>query len=237
MARVANFLICAGVAGALLATSHLPAEAAPAAHSADSFQGAAAEGHQPASLARAAGEEQTVRGADGGLKEETAASLDSSRQSPLAVRRQLDAPAAGVVELKFGDLFQSPVGPRGLEASKKLRRLDGKRVRIVGFMVQQAVPIAGGFLLSPLPVAASDEDEALADDIPSSAIFVSLPHGASARVPSLPGLLEINGVVRLGQHEIPDAERVAAVRIELDAEPERALLELARNAPAPAQSH
>lgn len=146
----------------------------------------------------------------------------------LAVSKPLDAPASGVTELKFRDLFKLPVGPKGLEPTKALRRLDGKRVRLVGYMVQQRTPLAGGFLLSPLPVAAGDEDESLADDIPASAIFVSLPHGAAATVPSLPGLLAITGTLRLGTREIPAAERVVAVRIELDAEPERALLEFAR---------
>lgn len=146
----------------------------------------------------------------------------------LAVKKKLEAPTAGVTELKFADLFKLPVGPKGLEATDKLRALDGKRVRIVGFMVQQETPIAGGFLLSPLPVAAGDEDESLADDIPASALFVTLPKGANAIVPTLPGLLKITGVLRVGAYEVPQAGRVAAARIELDARPERALLDLAR---------
>jgi hypothetical protein len=146
----------------------------------------------------------------------------------LAVKRRLVPPAAGVTELKFADLFKLPVGPKGLEPTDKLRALDGRRVRIVGYMVQQAPPAAGGFLLSPLPVAAGDEDESLADDIPASAVYVTLPKGADTRVPMLPGLLKITGVLRVGAYEVRQAGRVAAARIELDARPERALLELAR---------
>lgn len=141
----------------------------------------------------------------------------------LAVQQPLGAAPRGVTDLKFRDLFKLPVGPKGLEPTAKLRRLDGKRVRIVGYMVHQQPPLAGGFLLSPLPVAAGDEDESLADDIPASAIFVSLPAHAGFAAPMLPGLLKVSGRLKVGAREIPGSERVAAARIELDAESESAL--------------
>lgn len=146
----------------------------------------------------------------------------------LAVERRLAAPPAGIAELKFGELFKLPVGPKGLEPSARLRALDGRRVRIVGYMVQQETPVAGGFLLSPLPASVGDEDESLADDLPPSALFVALPKGPAAIVPPLSGLLGVTGLLRVGAWEIPGAERVAAARIELDPKPERALLGLAR---------
>ena len=60
----------------------------------------------------------------------------------LVVDHKLEAAPAGVVDLKFQELFKLPVGERGLEPSEKLVALDGKRVRIVGYMVQQpAAPI------------------------------------------------------------------------------------------------
>lgn len=205
MVFVSKCLIRTGVIAALLLTSSLPAQPAPGAHPAVAVATArkpAAEGRQPTS--------------------------PPSPRSLLAVSQPLGVPPNGVADLKFRDLFKLPVGPKGLEPTPKLRRLDGKRVRIVGYMVQQQSAVAGGFLLSPLPVAAGDEDESLADDIPASAIFVGLPQGASAIVPPLPGLLGISGTLRVGAREIPGADRVAAVRIELDAEAERALLDLAR---------
>ncbi|GAA0708139.1 hypothetical protein [Dokdonella soli] len=148
----------------------------------------------------------------------------------LAVSMQLGAPPAGVVDLKFQDLFKLPVGPKGLETTDKLRNLDGKRVRIVGYMVRQEAPSAGSFMLSPLPVSAGDEDESLADDIPASAVFVSLPNGKDVIVPALPGLVRIVGTLHLGAIEVPGIDRLAAVRIALDAAPERALLRVARAA-------
>lgn len=146
----------------------------------------------------------------------------------LAVEKKLAPPPAGVAELRFRDIFKLPVGPRGLEPTEKLRSLDGKRVRIVGYMIAQETPVAGSFMLSPLPVMAGDEDESLADDIPPSALFVVLPRGRSTVVPALPGLVKLTGTLRVGAEEIPGSGRVAAARLELDAEPERALLKLAR---------
>jgi hypothetical protein len=146
----------------------------------------------------------------------------------LAVRGPLDAPPKGVAELKFRDVFKLPAGAKGLEPTDTLRKLDGKRVRIIGYMVQWETPIASGFLLSPLPVAAGDEDESLADDIPPSALFVSLPKGSDAVVPNLPGLIKVSGTLRVGAHEVAGANRVVPARIELDGDLERALLRLAK---------
>ncbi|MFC4821546.1 hypothetical protein [Dokdonella ginsengisoli] len=149
----------------------------------------------------------------------------------IAVTRQLGAPPAGVADLKFRDLFKLPVGPKGLEPTDKLAGLDGKRVRIVGYMVQQEPPLAGSFILSPLPVVAGDADDSFADDIPASAIFVVLPKSADTVVPPLAGLIQLTGTLRVGAHEMPGAGRVAPAVLELDREPERALLRHAKAKP------
>jgi hypothetical protein len=44
---------------------------------------------------------------------------------------------AGATELNFSEFFVSPVGDRGLMLTEKLRGLDGKRVRILGYIVRQ----------------------------------------------------------------------------------------------------
>jgi hypothetical protein len=145
----------------------------------------------------------------------------------LTVALPLGEPPHDVHDLRFRDVFKLPVGPKGLELTDVLKGLDGKRVRIVGYMVQQQVPSAGAFMLTPLPVASGDDDESFADDIPASVIFVTLPHGAATLVPRLPGLLKVTGTLRVGAHEIPGTERIAAARIELDDGPEQALLRVA----------
>lgn len=152
----------------------------------------------------------------------------------LAVSKPLGAPPAGVTDLKFRELFKLPVGPQGLESTDKLGSLDGKRVRIVGYMVQQDPPLAGSFILSPLPVVAGDADDSFADDIPASAIFVVLPKAADTVVPPLAGLIQLTGTLRVGAREMPGAGRVAPAVLELDREPERTLL---RHAKAQPKSH
>lgn len=156
------------------------------------------------------------------------AARPSKTPSALTVSKQLPAPPSGVTDLKFRELFKLPVGPKGLDTTDKLKSLDGKRVRIVGYMVQQDPPIAGGFMLSPLPVAAGDADDAYADDIPASAIFVTLPKGADTVVPPLAGLIQLSGTLRVGAREMAGAGRVAPAVLELDREPERILLRHAK---------
>ena len=151
--------------------------------------------------------------------------------APLAVDRPLGDTPSGVAELKFRDLFKLPVGPKGLEPAAKARRLDGKRVRIVGYVVHQQPPLVGGFLLSPLPVEADDEDESLADDIPASAIFVSLPTHGDFVAPIFPGLIQVTGRLKLGAREIPGGGRVAAARVQLDPDIESALVAATSHAP------
>jgi hypothetical protein len=48
----------------------------------------------------------------------------------------LPAPPEGVSDLFFDEFFKLPVGPKGLEMTERLTSLDGKRVRILGFMVK-----------------------------------------------------------------------------------------------------
>src|SRR5260221_6882287 len=71
---------------------------------------------------------------------------------PKETAPSLPAPPAGVTELKFDELFVSPIGERGLTLTEKLRNLDGQRVRILGYMVRQEAATPGKLLLAPFPV-------------------------------------------------------------------------------------
>jgi hypothetical protein len=144
----------------------------------------------------------------------------------LAVRGVLGAPPAGVSDVKFADMYHLPVGPAGLESSERLRALDGKRVRVVGYMVCQASPAAGSFILAPLPVDIGDDDEGLADDVPPTAIAVRLP--SSLVVPHMSGLLRLTGRLELGLHEDSGSGRVLGVHLIPDTATTNALREIAR---------
>lgn len=135
----------------------------------------------------------------------------------LLVEKALPPPPRGVEELRFRDVFKSPVGAYGLEATERLLSLDGKRVRIVGYMVRQAEGGAGAFALSPLPLTLGDADEGLADDLPPSALLVQMPAQAGLRPDHLSGLIQLTGRLRVGRAEsaaLPG--RVFPATLELD---------------------
>jgi hypothetical protein len=123
---------------------------------------------------------------------------------------QLDIPS-----LRFADFFRSPIGPRGLEISDKLRESDGQSVRLVGYMVRQESPHPGRFMLVPRPVQISKDADGEADDLPPSAVQVYLdPAQAAWLVPHVRGLVAITGHLRVGRFEASDG-RVSWVRLQL----------------------
>jgi hypothetical protein len=130
--------------------------------------------------------------------------------------RRSDLPATAT-DLKFREFFRMPIGPGGLEASAKLIALDGRRVRILGYMARQEKPSGAFFILAPLPVSLGDEDESLSDDLPASVLFVHVD-SASAVLAYRPGLLQLTGTLSLGPMEESDG-RVSTVRLLLDPEP------------------
>jgi hypothetical protein len=125
---------------------------------------------------------------------------------------------AGVTELKFNEFFVSPVGPRGLELTEKLRELDGQKVRILGYMAHREAQPPGVFLLTPFPVQVHDHDNGLAEDFPASVVQVSVPTLREQPVPYAPGLMLLTGTLSLGNRPEPDG-RVSLVRLELDPPP------------------
>jgi hypothetical protein len=155
----------------------------------------------------------------------------------LAVQKTLGPPPAGVTELRFREVFKLPVGPKGLEPTEKLVALDGRRVRIVGYMVRQSRAPKGIFLLAPLPVSLGDEDEGLADDLPPATLGIEL--GAKSHdlaVPMLPGLLQFTGTLHVGMRVDPATGRATPAQLVLEAAPVRALRDAARVQANPSKS-
>lgn len=118
-----------------------------------------------------------------------------------------------IVDLKFHEFFKLPVGPRGLEPTRKLLSLNGKRVSIIGYMVHQEQPVSGVFALTPLPVTVGDEDESLADDLPPATVYVHINSGTKPVF--VPGLLKLIGILQVGTQEEQDGH-VSLVRLQLD---------------------
>lgn len=145
-------------------------------------------------------------------------SREKGRKSP-PVENKLPPLPPGTTELKFSDFFVTPVGPRGLELTDKLRGLDGKRVRLLGYMVQRENAPQGKFLFTALPVQLHEHDSEFADDLPPATVHVSVPTCRDRRVPYAPGLMLLTGMLSLGPREEADG-RISLVRLALDP-PER----------------
>ncbi len=133
----------------------------------------------------------------------------------LHVKGKIPPPPAGVSDLKFREFFKLPVGPRGLEPTEKLLGLNGKRVRLLGYMVNAEEPSPGPFILAPMALSLAEKEDGPADDIPATVVFVHIKQGEGRVVPHIPGLLKLTGMLSVGSQEEPDG-RVSVVRLQLD---------------------
>lgn len=134
----------------------------------------------------------------------------------LAVKGPLHAAPAGVTDLKFAELFKLPVGDKGLQPTDKLLALQGKPVRMVGYVANAEEPTPGMLILSPLPVVLGDDDEKLVDDLPPTAVFVHLsPVFAKYPTPNFSGLIQLTGRLETGALEEADGH-VSHIRLRLD---------------------
>ena len=124
--------------------------------------------------------------------------------------------SAAAAELRFADFFRLPVGRTGLEPSDRLTALDGARVRVVGYVVGEEQPTPGIFMLTARPVTLAEVADGPADDLPPATLFVHLaPTDAGKTVAHRPGLLVVNGVLRIGNQEEANG-RVSFARLQLD---------------------
>jgi hypothetical protein len=139
-----------------------------------------------------------------------------------------------VTELRFNEFFRQPIGPRGLEYTEKLRALEGRRIRILGFMARQTKPVDRCFLLAPVPLTLNEIEYGHADDLPATTLHVFTTAEAPARTPYTPGPLLLTGTLRIGNRLEADG-RTSTVRLQLDpptAEQQAAAHAAAQKAPA-----
>jgi len=143
------------------------------------------------------------------------AGLTTARASTGTPAFELPALPAGVTQLEFSDFFRHPVGPRGLELTDKLLQLEGKRVRILGYMIQQSHPAPRCFLFSPRPVQMHEREYGFADELPASTMHVFTDASAPEMVPFTPGPLLLTGTLSVGNRPEPSG-RVSLMRLQLD---------------------
>jgi hypothetical protein len=140
-------------------------------------------------------------------------SLQEAQSELRRAQQSLPPPPAGVTDLALGELF-GPIGGRGLDYSAKARALDGRSVRIVGYMVRQDQPVPGTILLAPFPFRLHEAEYGHAEDLPASLVHVLVPDRADGAVPHTPGLLLLTGDLSIGPREEPDG-RISTVRLRL----------------------
>lgn len=114
--------------------------------------------------------------------------------------------------LAFKEFFE--VSSRALKPSAKLLSLNGKRVRIVGFMAQMELPPTGAFYLCPRPIVCDEAGGGTAD-LPPDNVLVVVPSMHGKVLDFTPRLLEATGVLEVGNRPEEDG-RVSAIRLILD---------------------
>lgn len=130
------------------------------------------------------------------------------------------ATASSAAPLQFREFFE--LAADELKPSAKLLSLDGKRVRIVGFMAQMELPPSGAFYLVPRPVYATEAGAGTAD-LPPDAVLVVARSARDREIEFVARPLEVTGVLKLGPHAAGGEEEVAghpsSIRIILDGPP------------------
>jgi len=121
-----------------------------------------------------------------------------------------------VAPLAFADFYKRPIGPRGLEPTAKLIALTGATVHLRGFVVHGSDVADDAVIVAPVPVTLSDEDEALADDLPAAVAYLHASPGVVTALRRCPGPVEAIGVLETGPLREAD-ERYSVVRLAVQA--------------------
>jgi hypothetical protein len=132
---------------------------------------------------------------------------ESRTESPPTVQ-----PSVDVTPLRFDEMLVAT--PRALEPSVKLKSLNGKRVRLVGYMAYQEAPPMGAFFLCPRPTH-NDEGGAGTADLPPVAVLVVVRSAKGKQLEHIPRPVEVTGVLDLGRQEEEDGT-ISFVRLILD---------------------
>lgn len=122
-----------------------------------------------------------------------------------------------ITQLEFRDFFAADT--QELKPSTKLLGLQGKRVRMIGFMAQMEQPPPGVFYLCARPVYA-DESGGGTADLPPAHVRVIVRSAREQAVAFVRRPIEVTGILEVGNQAEPDGT-VSAVRLVLDP-PERA---------------
>src|SRR6202022_1749087 len=111
--------------------------------------------------------------------------------------------ASDAQPLSFKELFEA--SPRELKPSQKLLALQGRRVKMVGYMAQMEMPPAGAFYLASQPVVCGEGGGGTAD-LPPDAVRVVIRSAKGKHLEHSPRLLEVTGILELGNRVEEDGQ-------------------------------
>ncbi len=114
--------------------------------------------------------------------------------------------------LSFKELFEG--SPRELRPSQKLLALNGKRVKMVGYMAQVESAPLGAFYLAARPVVC-DEAGAGSGDLPPDAVRVIVRSAPGKKIEFIPRPLEVTGILQVGNRVEEDGQ-LSGIRLMLD---------------------
>src|SRR5499426_1185991 len=115
--------------------------------------------------------------------------------------------------IEFREFFEANASE--LKPSAKLLSLNGRRVRLIGFMAQMEQPPSGAFYLCPRPVYA-DESGGGTADLPIGSVRVIVRSAKGKKVPFIAREIEVTGILEVGARAEEDGT-VSAIRLTLDA--------------------
>ncbi|MBC8143429.1 MAG: hypothetical protein H7Y38_18530 [Armatimonadetes bacterium] len=127
---------------------------------------------------------------------------------------------AGVTHVEWNQFIKTPVGDYGLELTDEIKALNGKKVRLLGYMVMRDEPTPGTLLLAPYQVGIEEHEAGFAD-LPPQTVYVTIPYNAPKIVPHTPRPLLLTGTLSVGQKVEDDGKFVSLFRLALDAPPVR----------------
>lgn len=140
----------------------------------------------------------------------------ASKESPISAIAEAKKTSPETTELSLREFYKFPIGPRGLEPTEKLLRLNGKRVQVTGYMVKEEEPTVGLLMLAPLPVSMAEKEDGPADDLPAATLFVHPPIADKDKVIAYKaGLWRLTGILELGNREESNG-RMSYTRLILD---------------------
>jgi len=114
--------------------------------------------------------------------------------------------------IEFREFFEEDAGE--LRPSAKLLGLNGRRVRLVGFMAQMEQPPDGAFYICPRPVYA-DESGGGTADLPVGSVRVIARSAKGKKIPFIARAIEVTGILEIGNRAEDDGT-VSALRLVLD---------------------